>query len=103
MNPTIDEIELARFQAALLELLAQPISPAEIARRLREEAVFAPFREYSASFEPRFLEVAASLVKKWGREDLPADSVGDSAASAPREAGTFPGYTTSRDSEFPEK
>jgi len=92
MNPTIDEIELARFQAALLELLAQPISSEEIARRLREEAVFAPYREYSAGFEPRFLEVAASLVKKWGRSD--------SNETAPREAGTFPGYTTSRESEI---
>lgn len=97
MNPDRDEIELAQFQAALLELLALPISPDEIAQRLREDDSFAPYREYSASFEPRFLEVAASLVKKWGRSETL-----DSAASAPREAGTFPGYTVSRDSQFPE-
>ena len=96
MNPAPDEIELAQFQAALLELLAQSISPEEIARRLREDAVFAPYREYSASFEPRFLEVAASLVKKWGR----SDSSPDSDEAAPREAGTFPGYTTSREPKF---
>ena len=102
MNPVpdkADEADLARFQAALLDLLALPISPEEIARRLREDEAFAPFREYSASFEPRFLEVAASLVKKWGR----SDSASDSAASVPREAGTFPGYTTARDCEFPDK
>jgi len=99
MNSTPDEIELANFQAALLDLLAQPISPEEIARRLREDEVFAPFRANSESFEPRFLEVAASLVKKWGRSDSSPDLEED----APREAGTFPGYTTSRESEFPIK
>lgn len=98
MNPSTDEIELARFQAALLELLAQPIGAAEIARRLREEAVFAPYREYSAGFEPRFLEVAAALVKKWGRNG----SALDASEAAPREAGTFPGYTAARESEFSE-
>ena len=97
MNLVTDEIELAQFQAALLELLAQPISPEESARRLREDDAFAPFREYSESFEPRFLEVAAALVKKWGR----SDSNPDSEEAAPREAGTFPGYTTSREFEFP--
>ena len=96
MNPKTDEAELADFQAALLDLLAQPIAANEIARRLREEAAFAPYREYSASFEPRFLEVAASLVKKWGRSNL-APELDDAAL---REAGTFPGYTTARDSEF---
>jgi len=96
MNPSIDEVQLACFQAALLDLLAQPISADEIARRLREEAVFAPYREYSVGFELRFLEVAAALVKKWGREDATPDS----NQAVPREAGTFPGYTTARESEI---
>lgn len=64
---TQDEIALARFQAALLEQLATERSPAEILDQLRSSLELAPFREYIDSFESCPLEVAASLVKKWGR------------------------------------
>lgn len=58
---------LARFQAALLDLLSQPLSASEIALRLREDAACAPFQDYVSGFEPRMIEVAAELTKKWGR------------------------------------
>ena len=64
---THDEMSLARFQAALLEQLATERSPAEILKQLRSLPELAPFREYIDSFESRPLEVAACLVKKWGR------------------------------------
>ena len=59
--------DLAAFQSALLELLAQELPADVIERRLREDAVFAEFRTYVETFEPRMLAVAAELVKKWGR------------------------------------
>jgi hypothetical protein len=58
---------LSAFQAALLELLSQPLSPDELIARLRTDAAFAPFADYIETFEPRMVEVAAALVKKWGR------------------------------------
>lgn len=56
---------LAAFQAALLELLDEQLSTDEILRRLKTDAAFRPFQAYIASFEPRMVEVAAELVKKW--------------------------------------
>ena len=61
------DARLAAFQAALLELLAQGLSPEEVIARLRSDAAFAPFADYVETFEPRMVEVAAALVKKWGR------------------------------------
>lgn len=57
---------LAAFQAALLELLAQDLPVEEVMRRLRHDPAFERFRDYVDSFEPRMIEVAAGLVKKWG-------------------------------------
>ena len=59
--------DLAEFQAALVELLAQDLPADVFERRLREDAAFAEFRAYVGGFEPRMLAVAAELVKKWGR------------------------------------
>lgn len=60
---------LAEFQAALLALLAQPLSPAEMLQCLHNEPAFAPYADYIATFEPRMIEVAAELTKKWGRSE----------------------------------
>ena len=57
---------LGAFQAALVELLAQDLPVEEIQRRLRHDPAFERFRDYVDSFEPRMIEVAAGLVKKWG-------------------------------------
>lgn len=59
--------QLARFQSALMDLLAQNLSAAELESRLLSDAAFIPFRQYLQGCEPRMLQVAADLVKKWGR------------------------------------
>ena len=59
--------ELAAFQDALLELLAQDLPVERIREKLRDDPVFAAFRDYAAGMEPRMLEVAVELVKKWAR------------------------------------
>ena len=58
--------ELAEFQTALLDLLHQPLATEEILVRLRDDPRFAPYADYIATFEPRMVEVAAELTKKWG-------------------------------------
>jgi hypothetical protein len=59
--------DLARFQAALLDLLSQDLPPDAMRQRLRDDPAFAEFRDYVDRFEPRMLAVAAELVKKWGK------------------------------------
>ena len=58
---------LAAFQDALLDLLDQGLPVEAVRERLREDPAFAAFREYAAAIEPRMLEVAGELVRKWGR------------------------------------
>jgi hypothetical protein len=67
MPPESDIDQLGEFQGALLELLAQDLSLETLQQRLREEPAVAPFRDYVQGFELRMLEVAALLVKKWGK------------------------------------
>jgi len=71
MNPheMPQQERIANFQCALLELLAQSLTPQEIQQRLENDAAFAPYAEYVATFELRMIEVAAELTKKWGRRD----------------------------------
>jgi hypothetical protein len=59
--------QLAEFQSALVQLLAQDLPVSAMQQRLAEDAAFAAFRAYVQLFEPRMLEVAALLVKKWGK------------------------------------
>ncbi len=59
--------DLADFQDALLDLLAQEILPEELQSRLASDDRFTPFGDYVQAMEPRMLEVAAQLVKKWGK------------------------------------
>jgi len=68
MNSTQRD-ELAVFQAALLDLLSEGRPPEETLRRLRADAAFAAHQDYIATFEPRMVEVATALVKKWGRRE----------------------------------
>ena len=67
LPPMEQDRTLDEFQAALLELLDQPLAPDEILARLKTDEAFVPSREYVETFEPRMVEVAAELVKKWGR------------------------------------
>jgi hypothetical protein len=64
-EPTIEE--LAAFQSALLELLDERLPLERVLERLRTDEAFRPFAEYVRRFEPRMVEVAVLLVKKWGR------------------------------------
>jgi hypothetical protein len=67
MTPEPTEEDLARFQAALMELLSEPLSPGATRARLRADPAFAPFDDHVATFELRAIEVASELVRKWGR------------------------------------
>jgi hypothetical protein len=58
---------LADFQDALLNLLAEGLPVERIRERLRDDPAFAAFRDYVIAIEPRMLEVAVELVRKWGR------------------------------------
>ena len=59
--------ELAEVQAALLEALSADLPPEQIVARLRSDPALAPYADWVATFEPRMIETAAVLVKKWGR------------------------------------
>jgi hypothetical protein len=61
------EEELANFQAALLELLDTQQDLDVMRSQLQQNPAFAPFKAYIDTFDERMLEVAAELVKKWGR------------------------------------
>jgi hypothetical protein len=65
LESAIDQV--GEFQAALLELLAQDLPLESLQKRLQEDPAFAPFRDYVQGFEPRMLEVASLLIKKWGK------------------------------------
>jgi hypothetical protein len=62
-----DERALADLQVALLDLLARSPSPAEVRARLGADPRLAPWRDWIAQLEPRMLEVAGALVRKWSR------------------------------------
>ena len=64
-NP-IDDPQLAEFQAELLELLARSNAPADAMDALKAMKTTQELADYVAGFEPRMVEVAAVLVKKWG-------------------------------------
>ncbi len=63
-----EDPELAAFQAFLLETLHQQTDAASILTALRNSESTQPFVDYINSFEPEMLELAALLVKKWGRK-----------------------------------
>lgn len=67
-----EDPELAAFQACLLETLHQQTDAASILTALRNSEATQPFADYLNSFEPEMLELAAILVKKWGRKTNPS-------------------------------
>ena len=79
--------QLARFQSALIEALARETSLDTLRSRLQSEAAFLPFRDYLQACDPRMLQVAADLIKKWGRRHAAADPP---AAPAPSSASKPP-------------
>ncbi len=62
-----DRQQLAEYQATLLELLSKYDTIDEIQSHLRTDAPLALYRHHAESFEPRMIEVAAELTKRWGR------------------------------------
>lgn len=62
-----DRESLARFQSSLLDLLDLGLPPDMVIARLKEDPALESFHEYIDGFEPRMVEVAQELVKKWGR------------------------------------
>lgn len=64
-----DHEELAAFQAALLELLHSDLPPAHIVDQLRDDPAFDAYRDWVDTFEPRMVETAAALVKRWARRE----------------------------------
>jgi hypothetical protein len=65
MNP--EDLELEAFQSCLLDALYAHSSAAEIQDALLKHPNSSAFQDYMNEFDPEMLEVAAQLVKKWGR------------------------------------
>jgi hypothetical protein len=70
----MDDLELEAFQALLLELLDAGLLPEALKQRLLDEPAAAPLRDWIAGWEPRCIETASLLVRRWGhrRADAPA-------------------------------
>lgn len=64
-----DDETLARFQSALLLLLKEDLTEAEVRERLAHDPAFEPFRTEVRAFDGRALGIAARVVKKWARRD----------------------------------
>jgi hypothetical protein len=62
-----DTDTLARYQAALLDILWRFETAEDIAAALAAEPACAPYRDYVRRMDPRMLETAAALTRKWGR------------------------------------
>jgi hypothetical protein len=64
----VTEAEIAAFQAALLEILAdgEAVQCSVLRSRLQQSADCAPFSAYMTTFEDPMIEVAVTLVQQWG-------------------------------------
>lgn len=62
-----EDAELARFQAALLDLLASDLPADEVHRRLAADPAAKPFADYVEGFDLRCVEVAGKITRKFGR------------------------------------
>lgn len=69
LNEPPDDQLLAHVQAALLEILDSRLPPDEIGARLRSDPRLVDYADWIETFEPRMIETAALLVKKWGRRE----------------------------------
>ena len=61
--------DLERFQRTFLALLASSPSAEEATAALRAHPDAAPYADWLADLEPRMVEVAWRLVRRWGRRD----------------------------------
>ena len=62
----LEDLELERFQARLLDLLHQDLPPAETLARLKALPESAPFAAWVAGFDLRTIEVAGKITRKFG-------------------------------------
>jgi hypothetical protein len=61
------ETDIATFQASLLEILSAQSSPPQILMTLQELSTPDAMAEYITTFDPRMIQLAADLVKQWGK------------------------------------
>jgi hypothetical protein len=60
-------LELASFQSILLETLSSQDEPDVIKATLLQEPLSPVLQDYVHNFSPEMVEIAAELVKKWGK------------------------------------
>ena len=60
-------LELSKFQSTLLETLSSQDEPDVIKATLQQEVLSPALQDYVQTFEPEMVEIAAELVKKWGK------------------------------------
>ena len=63
----LQECELAVFQETLLERLFTNNDAETILRLLQESCPSGPTMDYIVTLDPRMVEVAAELIKHWGK------------------------------------
>ncbi|MGB8700071.1 MAG: hypothetical protein WCD18_11700 [Thermosynechococcaceae cyanobacterium] len=61
------ENEIADFQASLLEILSSESDPVKILTECQGLSTPDAMTKYIATFDPRMVQVAADLVKQWGK------------------------------------
>lgn len=62
-----EQSQLAEYQDALIELLSQGLSPAEIMAKLKSDPRFENFEAYVTEFDPDMVAVASELMGKWAK------------------------------------
>ena len=60
-------LELASFQSTLLEKLSSQDEPDLIKATLQQEPLSPVLHDYVQTFDLEMVEIAAELVKKWGK------------------------------------
>lgn len=63
----MQEQDLADFQAGLLEILSTQVSAEEILTQLSSQPLDEGLASYISTFDPHMVDVAATLIQKWGR------------------------------------
>ena len=62
-----DEIILAEYQDALIELLSSDLPQDIILERLKTDSHFKDFQDYIEAFDPDMVAVACELMGKWAK------------------------------------
>lgn len=62
-----EQSQLAEYQDALIELLSQGLSQAEIMAKMKSDSRFEHFEAYVNEFDPDMVAVACELMGKWAK------------------------------------